>query len=162
MQKPGKPKGPVQNVLPIMLLSMIRKVLAICMKKLIVDKLNVELPPFQAAYRAGRSTTEHVFATKVLVGKAITLANYPIHLLMLDMSKAFDTVNRSTLMQELTKVLDPDELHLINVITNTQLKIRCRNEKSNAFEKDTGVLQGDCVSANLYILSCKSTGQKQT
>ena len=162
IQKPGKPKGPVQNVLPIMLLSMIRKVLAICMKKLIVDKLNVELPPFQAACRAGRSTTEHVFATKVLVGKAITSANYPIHLLMLDMSKAFDTVNRSTLMQELTKVLDPDELHLINVITNTQLKIRCRNEKSNAFEKDTGVLQGDCVSANLYILSCKSTGQKQT
>ena len=162
IQKTGKPKGPVQNVLPIMLLSMIRKVLAICMKKLIVDKLNVELPPFQAAYRAGRSTTEHVFATKVLVGKAITSANYPIHLLMLDMSKAFDTVNRSTLMQELTKVLDPDELHLINVITNTQLKIRCRNEKSNAFEKDTSVLQGDCVSANLYILSCKSTGQKQT
>ena len=38
------------------------------------------------------------------------------------MSKAFDTVNRSTLMQELAKVLDPDELHIINVLTNTQLK----------------------------------------
>ena len=38
------------------------------------------------------------------------------------MSKAFDTVNRSTLMQELAKVLDPDELRIINVLTNTQLK----------------------------------------
>ena len=82
--------------------------------------------------------------------KAITSANYPIHLLMLDMSKAFDTVNGSTLIQELAKVLDPDELHIINVLTNTQLKILCRKEKSDAFETDTGVPQGDCESANLF------------
>ena len=134
LQKPEKPKGPVQNLRPITLLSMIRKVLAVCMKKRIVDKLDAETPPSQAAYRVGRSTTEHVFTAKVLVEKAITSANYPIHLLMLDMSKVFDTVNRSTLMQELEKVLDPDELHIINVLTNTQLKMRCGNEKSDAFE----------------------------
>ena len=93
LQKPGKPKGPVQNLRPIMLLSMIRTVLAICMKKRIVDKLDAEVPPSQAAYRVGRSTIEHVFAAKVLVEKAITSANYPIHLLMLDMLKACDTVN---------------------------------------------------------------------
>ena len=92
IQKPGKPKGPVQNLRPIMLLSMIRKVLAVCIKKRIVDKLDAEIPPSQAAYRAGRSSTEYVFAAKVLMEKAITSANYPIHLLMLDMSKAFDTV----------------------------------------------------------------------
>ena len=104
----------------------------------------------QAAYRAGRSTTEHVFAAKVLVEKAITSANYPIHLLMLDMSKAFDTVNRSTLMQELAKVLDPNEVHIINVLTKTQLKVRCGNEKSDAFEIDTGVPQGNCVNTSLF------------
>ena len=32
-QKPEKPKGPVQNLCPITLLSMIRKVLIVCMKK---------------------------------------------------------------------------------------------------------------------------------
>ena len=126
IQKPRKPKGSVQDLRPIMLLSMIRKVLAICIKKRIVDKLDAEIPPSQAAYRAGRSTTEHVFAAKVSVEKAVTSANYPIYLLMLDMSKAFDTLNRSTLMQELAKVLDPDELHIINVPTNAQLKIWCR------------------------------------
>ena len=78
---------------------MIRKVLAICMKKRTVDKLDTEIPPSQAAYRAGISTTEHVFAAKVLVEKVITSAKYPIHLLILDMSKAFNTLNRSTLMQ---------------------------------------------------------------
>ena len=93
LQKPGKLKGPVQNLRPITLLSMIRKVLAVCLKKRTVDKLDAEIPLSQAAYRAGRSTTEHVFAAKVLVEKAITSANYPIDLLMLDMLKAFDTIN---------------------------------------------------------------------
>ena len=94
IQKAGKQKGPVQNLCPVTLLSMIRKVLAICMKKRIVDKLDAKIPP-------GRSTTEQIFAAKVLMEKTITSSNYSIRLLMLDMSKAFDTVNRSTLMQEL-------------------------------------------------------------
>ena len=130
---------------------MIRKVITVCVKKRITDKLDAEIPHSQAAYRVGRSTTEHVFAAKVLVEKAITSANYAIHMLMFDMSKAFTTVNRSMLMQELAKVLDPDELHIINVLTNTQLKIRCGNEKSDTFETDAGVPQGDCVSANLFL-----------
>ena len=33
IQKPEKPKGPVQNLRPITLLSMIRKILIACMKK---------------------------------------------------------------------------------------------------------------------------------
>ena len=53
-------------------------------------------------------------------------------------------------MQELVKVLNPNKLHIINVLTITQFKIRCGNEKSDAFETDIGVPQGDCVSANLF------------
>ena len=126
LQKPGKSKGSVQNLRSITLLSVIRKFLVVCMKKRIVNKLDAEIPPSQAAYRTGRSTIGHVFAAKVLVEKVIPLANYPIHLLMLDMSKAFDTVNRSTVMQELAKVLDPDKLHIINVLTkhSTQNSVR--------------------------------------
>ena len=51
IQKPGKPKRPVQNFRPVTLLSMISKVLAVCTKKRIVDKLNAKIPPSQAAYR---------------------------------------------------------------------------------------------------------------
>ena len=79
-------------------------------------------------------------------------ANYVIHLLMLDMLKTFDAINRSMLMQELAKVLDSNKLHIIKVLTNPQLKIWCGNEKSHAFETDTGVPQGDCVWANLFTL----------
>ena len=150
IQKPGKQKGPVKNLRPITLLSMVRKILAICMKERIADRLNAEIPPSQAAYRAGRSTTEHVFAAKILNEKATSSTNYRIHLLMLDMSKAFDTVNREKLLKELSKCLSQDELHIIKVLLNTQLQIRCGNEKSDKFVTDTGVPQGDCLSANFF------------
>ena len=150
LQKPGKERGPVQNLRPITLLSMVRKILAICLKRRIIDRLDAEIPPSQAAYRAGRSTTEHVFAVKALAEKSITATNYPIHLLMLDMSKAFDTVNRNLLITELSKTLDPDEIHMISILLQTKLQIRCGKEKSDSFETDTGVPQGDCLSANCF------------
>ena len=64
-------------------------------------------------------------------------------------------VNWSTLIQELTKVLDPDKLHNINVPINTQLKIRCRNEISDGFEIDTGVpqaLREKCPNTDLFLV----------
>ena len=75
---------------------MLRKILAICLKKCIIDKLYAEIPPCQAAYRLGRSTTGHVFATKILAEKAITSLCYTLHLLVLGMSKKFERVGNNT------------------------------------------------------------------
>ena len=49
--------------------------------------------------------------------KAIRTTNFETHILMMDMSRAFDTVNRKTLMQDLRSILDPGELHIIKVMT---------------------------------------------
>ena len=92
LQKPGKQKGPIPNLRSFILLSMLRKILAVCMKRRINDRLDEKIPPTQAAYRCGRSTTEHVFAAKILAEKAITSKDHPVYILMLDMSKAFDTL----------------------------------------------------------------------
>ena len=35
---------------------------------------------------------------------------------MHDMSKAFDSINRATLIKDLEKILQKDELHLINTM----------------------------------------------
>ena len=94
LQKPGKPKGPLNNLRPITLLSMLRKLLANCIIKRIGHKIDADIPFSQAAYRKGRSTTEHVFATKILAEKAATSTDFPIYILLLDMSKAFDTIIR--------------------------------------------------------------------
>ena len=89
------------------------------------DGLKTQIPPSQASYQSGRSTTEQVFTLKILVEKAITSENYDIFILMLDMSKAFDTVNRSKLMQILQNILTPGELHMMYLlITDVILNVK--------------------------------------
>ena len=114
--KAGKPQGPPGNLRPIILLSTLRKLLSICMINRIHKKLNSRIPNSQAAYRPGRSTTEHVFSFKCLAEKAITSSNYEIIIEMLDMSKAFDTVDRGKLFQILSDILDKDELHIMKIL----------------------------------------------
>jgi len=153
LQKPGKKKGPPANLRPIILLSVLRKILAICMIRRCWDKLSQEIPRDQAAYQAGRSTTEHVFAVKVLAEKAITSSNYEIYLLLLDMSKAFDTVKREDLLKDLQEILSEDELHLMHILINdVEIFIRVGQEMSEESIKTTiGICQGDCLSAVLFI-----------
>ena len=58
--------------------------------------------------------------------KAITSKSYEIILLLLDMSKAFDTVKRNTLFEDLKKIADTDELHMLTILVkDVQLQVRC-------------------------------------
>ena len=103
IQKPGKIIGPPQNLRPIILLSILRKILAICLMERISERIDNEIPPSQAAYRKGCSTTEHVFSTKLIIERTITSHSETIYLMLHDMSKAYDTINGSTLINELKK-----------------------------------------------------------
>lgn len=80
LQKPGKPKGPTENLRPIILLSVLRKILAVCLMKRIGERLDNEIPQSQAAYRKGRSTTEHVFGTKLITERTLTSKEEIIYL----------------------------------------------------------------------------------
>ena len=67
LQKPGKPKGPPENLRPVILLSTLRKILAICLIERISNRLHEKIIPVtQTAYTSNRSTTELVFTFKVL------------------------------------------------------------------------------------------------
>ena len=68
------------------------------------------------------------------------------------MSKAFDTVNRKTLMLELQDVLQPDEIHLLTLLTNRpKLQITLNGDTGEEFPTFVGICQGDCLSAILFI-----------
>ena len=117
-----------------------------------MNRLKQELPPSQAANQTGRSPTEQVFAIKTLAEKAIISSNYKIYLLMLDMSKAFDTVDRKLLLSKVNYILKPDELHLMyKMIKDVKIKVRVKKEESNFFTTNVGVCQGDCLSAIMFI-----------
>ena len=111
LQKEGKKQGPKENLRPIILLSILRKILAICMVRRVGEKILSKIPKSQATYQGGRSTTEQVFVFKSMTEKAIASNNYKTHILMMDMSKAFDTVKRSILISDLTsKRWSPDKI----------------------------------------------------
>ena len=68
------------------------------------------------------------------------------------MSKAFDTVNRRKLFEHLERILNPDELHLLSIITNfTKVKIKVNHAFGELFVTLIGIMQGDCLSALLFI-----------
>ena len=90
---------------------------------------------------------------KLLAEKAITSSDYKIYTLLLDMSKAFDTVNRNQLFETLEEILLPDEIHLLHILTNdVKLKVRVGAYYGPEFTTSVGIMQGDCLSAVLFIL----------
>jgi hypothetical protein len=69
------------------------------------------------------------------------------------MSKAFDTVDRNKLFQILETLLLPDELHLFDILTNDcKLQVRVGTTLNDAFTTQLGIMQGDCLSAILFII----------
>ena len=147
IQKPNKANGPPSNLKPIILLSSLRKILAGYITNRIKGRLEGEIPPLQAAYRPNRSTTEHVFTSKLITERTITARNESAHLIMLDMSKAFDIINRNHLIEDLQNTIETDELHTISTLLNVSLSVRCENTLSEEFETGTGAPQGDGASA---------------
>ena len=69
------------------------------MLKRIWTRLEEKIPKSQAAYQGGRGTAEQILSIKIIIEKAITSSDIYLYLDLLDMSKAFDTVNRKLLFE---------------------------------------------------------------
>lgn len=151
ISKPGKVKGKLDSLRPIILLNTIRKVLAIVMLRRIFNKIDSEIPLTQTAYRPGRSATENVFAMRVLIEKTLESNYEELNILMLDMSKAFDSINRKLLMEDLDKIVGRDELHILKLLVH-DVKLQIKNDKTigEQFNTNKGVPQGDCLSPILF------------
>ena len=149
-QKPGKPRGPAPNLRPIIFLSTLRKILAVCIMDRVDSRLDHETPIAQAAYRKERSTTEQAFAVKMVIERTTNARNETLHLVLLYMSKAFDTIKRKDLIEHLQHTIEADELHIMKKMLEVSLVVRCGDSISEPFHTDTGAPQGDCASANSF------------
>ena len=69
LQKPGKVKGPVKNLRPVMLLPIIRKMLSNIVLERTKPKVENFLSRSQSAYRQFRSTSDIVWAHKWLIAR---------------------------------------------------------------------------------------------
>ena len=151
LQKPGKPKGPTSNRQPIILLSILRKLLAVCIMKRINSRLDSAIPISQAAYRKNRLATEHAFATKLIIERTISSTDETLYLLLLDMSKSFDRIQRNELIEGLINVLNQDELHLIRILFDVKIAVKCGDYKAD-FSARTQKHFKEIVQAPLSLL----------
>ena len=154
LQKPGKPKGPLGSLRPIVLLTAIRKVLSLITLDRARAKIEGYLSASQAAFRRGRATSDIIWALRWLTAKA-TRYKTVIHILGLDMSRAFDTISREKLMEILRcdVGLEDDELRMCQaLLADTCLRVRLKGVLSEVFETTIGTPQGDGLSPILFAV----------
>ena len=72
----------------------------------------------------------------------------------IDMSAAFDTIKRRTVLKLLEEAGSTnDEVRLVRyLLANTKLRVRVNSETSVEFESTIGAFQGDSLSGKLFTL----------
>ena len=108
LQKPGKPRGPLSNLRPVVLLNGIRKVLSLILLKRFSPYTNSYIPATQAGFRKGHSCADIIFAKRMICSMAL-LTDMEFHFLCLDLSRAFDTPSRETILESLLTATGEDE-----------------------------------------------------
>ena len=109
--------------------------------------------PWQAAYKQGRSCSDIVWCQRMLVA-VVTCKHFKFHKMGIDMSSAFDTIKRSTILNLLADVgCSEDDVRLVRfLLSNTKLKIRVNSSCSVEFISTLGAFQGDSLSGCLFTL----------
>lgn len=109
---------------------------------------------YQCGFRKGKSTTDHIFANKLILEKHHEY-NKDIHLVFVDFKQAYDNIDRSKLWTALRKFGIPEKLvRLIKMCNNnTQNVVRIMREVLEPFKVKNGLIQGDALSPALFNLA---------
>lgn len=152
--KPGKPKGPPQNLRPITLLNSIRKVLSTIALNRIRPNVEEYVSLSQSGFRPNRSTSDVVWAHRWITAKVLCSHDLQINITGLDMSAAFDTIDRNKLLEILENLVADDELRIIRyLLSETTINIKINgNETDRPFNSNIGTPQGDSLSPVLFII----------
>ena len=127
--------------------------------RIIKERICEEYRPFESeeqnGFRAGRSTIDSMFCLSQVIEKR-TLRSREVHLLLVDLTKAYDTVPVAKLWEVLEKT--SINVTLINAVKDIYKdivsKVKIGNKISNGFKVTKGLKQGCCLSPvlfNIYI-----------
>ena len=109
--------------------------------------------PWQSAYKRGRSCSDIVWAQRMLVS-VVMRKDWTFSKMGIDMSRAFDTVKRDTIIRVLHDAgCSEDDIRLVQyLLSNTFLKVKVNSSLSEEFESLLGAFQGDSLSGKLFTL----------
>ena len=153
LQKPPpKKKGPVKNLRPINLLLVIRKVLSKIALNRSSKPIGTHLSFSQSAYTEGRATTDIVWAYRWIIAKTQEY-KITIYVTGIDMSSAFDTINRKKLLEIAERILDEDGQRMLRILlSDTTVEIRIKGAETKPFTTNIGSPQGDSYSGPQFTM----------
>ena len=152
MQKEGKPRGPLSSLRPIVLLTALRKMLSIITLNRVRSKVENFLSPGQSGFRQYRSTTDAVWAHKWLAA-ATQKHQIEIEILGIDMTSAFDTIDRQKLLDNTKEIFGDDAWRMaLMLLNNTSLQVTFKKAQSKPFITNIGSPQGDSFSPVLFTV----------
>ena len=152
LQKGNKTKGPTKNLRPIILLEIIRKITSKILMSRSENHINEYLSQSQSAYRKGRSTTDILLAYKWIIAK-VENQDLIVYITGIDMTSAFDTINRNKVLKITKDILKEDEFRILRVLmSDTTLEVRVNGTNSTPFISNIGSPQGDSSSGPIFTL----------
>ncbi|ROT64732.1 putative endosomal membrane protein EMP70 [Penaeus vannamei] len=100
---------------------------------------------------ASRGTSDMIFAVRQLQEKCRE-QNQELHLVFVDLTKAFDTVNRNGLWKILQKFGCPDKLTALIASFHDSMQVRVQEngDSSDPFQEKNGVKQGCVLAPTLF------------
>ncbi|KAL6484915.1 hypothetical protein MHYP_G00069600 [Metynnis hypsauchen] len=147
-------KSDCGNYWGISLLSIAGKILArVILNRLILSVSEENLPEAQCGFRPGRSTTDMIFAVRQVQEKCKE-QNKDLYAVFIDLTKAFDTVNREALWVILQRLGCPRKfVQMIHQFhDNMTGAVLSGGEASDPFEISNGVKQGCVLAPVLFNL----------
>ena len=153
LQKPKKAVGPLKNLRPLTLSNAARKILSMATLKRIEGKVDAFTGSWQCAYKRGRSCADIVWCQRVLLS-IVQRKKWEYHRMGIDMSRAFDTIKRTTILKLLELCgCTEDEVRVVRLLlSNTKLRVKVNQALSDEFQSLLGAFQGDCLSGCLFTL----------
>ena len=148
-------RGCCDNHRGISLLCIASKILArLVLNRLIkhIDRIDL-IPESQCGFRPSRGTTDMVFSLRQLQEKCY-LHGEDLYFLFIDLTKAFDTVNREGLWLILERVGCPK--HFVDIIRSfhddMKATVREGSDRSPAFDVTSGTKQGCVLAPTLFSI----------
>jgi len=142
------------NYRGISLLSVVGKVLCrIMLDRMLEHIVNDVLPESQCGFRSGRGTVDMIFTARQLQEKCVE-QRMGLYQVFIDLTKAFDTVNRKALWEILKKLGCPDKFISILKLFHDDMKavVNIGGKLADPISVENGVKQGDITAPTLFAL----------
>uniref|UniRef100_A0A8D8RIQ9 Craniofacial development protein 2 n=2 Tax=Cacopsylla melanoneura TaxID=428564 RepID=A0A8D8RIQ9_9HEMI len=144
-------KSEPNNYRGISLLQVTYKILSKALQNRLEKQVDKEIGEYQGGFRRGRSCVEQISNLKFIL-RHRKLRGKHTYVTFVDFKKAYDSVDRDTLLNTLEEFgVDTKTIALIKqTLTDTESKVKFSGILSKAFKIKTGLRQGDGISPILF------------